>query len=161
MNKEIISVILSFETILSGQPWFGRSVYEILDETDGSKAFIKPNDTEHSLAELLWHMNTWADFTWKRIQKDDSYDLTTAEQLDWRTLDPKLHSWKKGVKEFKSLHASIIKELKEKEYGFLDEKVDYRNYNFRFLLNGLIQHTIYHLGQIAYLGKMLAAIPAK
>ena len=161
MNQETRSVICSFEAILSGQPWFGRSVYEIFDEIDDSKAFIKPNDTEHSLAELLWHMNTWADFTLKRIQKDDNYDLTAAEELDWRTLDPKLHSWKKGIKEFKSLHTSIIKELKKKEDVFLDEKVDYRNYNFRFLLNGLIQHNIYHLGQVAYLGKMLAAIPVK
>jgi hypothetical protein len=51
--------------------------------------------------------------------------------------------------------------LKKKEDAFLEEKVDYRNYNFRFLLNGLVQHDIYHLGQIAYVGKMLAAIPAK
>jgi uncharacterized damage-inducible protein DinB len=161
MNQEISSVILNFENVLNGHPWFGRSVYEILDETDSSKAFTRPNGTEHSLADLLWHMNTWADFTLKRIQKDDSYDLTSAEELDWRIIDPQLHSWKKGVKEFKSLHALIIKELKKKEDTFLEEKVDYRNYNFRFLLNGLVQHDIYHLGQIAYLEKMLAAIPAK
>lgn len=161
MNKEIQSVILSFETVLKGQPWFGRSVYELLDETDSSKAFIKLDHTEHSLAELLWHMNTWADFTLKRIQKDAGYDLTAAEELDWRKIDPKLHNWKKGIKEFKSLHTSIIKELRKKEDTFLEEMVDYRSYNFRFLLNGLVQHTIYHLGQIAYLNKMLAAIPAK
>jgi len=161
MNKEISSVILSFETILNGQPWFGRSVSELIDETDNKKVFKKPNGTEHSIAELLWHMNTWADFTLKRIQKNASYDLTAAEELDWRIIDPKLHSWKKGVKEFKSLHASIIKELRKKEDAFLEEKVDFRKYNFRFLLNGLVQHNIYHLGQIAYLNKMLAAIPAK
>jgi uncharacterized damage-inducible protein DinB len=161
MNKEISSVILSFESLLNGQPWFGRSMYEILDETDSKKVFIKPNGTEHSLAELLWHMNTWADFTLKRVQKDNSYDLRAAEELGWRIIDPKLHSWRKGIKEFKFLHALIIKELKKKEDAFLEEKVDYRNYNFRFLLNGLVQHDIYHLGQIAYLNKMLAAIPAK
>ncbi len=161
MNKEISAVILSFETILNGQPWFGRSVSELIDETDNKKVFKKPNGTEHSIAELLWHMNTWADFTLKRIQKNASYDLTAAEELDWRIIDPKLHSWKKGVKEFKSLHASIIKELRKKEDAFLEEKVDFRKYNFRFLLNGLVQHNIYHLGQIAYLNKMLAAIPAK
>jgi uncharacterized damage-inducible protein DinB len=161
MNKEISAVILSFETILNDQPWFGGSVYEILGETDSKNVFIKPNGTEHSLADLLWHMNTWADFTLKRIQKDASYDLTAAEKLDWRTINPKLHSWKKGIKEFTSLHTSIIKELRKKEDTFLEEKVEYRNYNFRFLLNGLVQHDIYHLGQMAYLNKMLAAIPAK
>ncbi len=49
----------------------------------------------------------------------------------------------------------IIKELKTKEDSSLKEKVDYRSYNFQFLLNGLIEHTIYHLGQIAYIHKLL------
>ena len=63
MNKEIQYIIKSFENTLTGQPWFGRSVYAILGEVDESKVQIKPNETEHSLIELLWHMNTWAEFT--------------------------------------------------------------------------------------------------
>jgi len=37
MNKETQSIIKNFETTLSGQPWFGRAVYELLDEIDSSK----------------------------------------------------------------------------------------------------------------------------
>jgi len=53
MNKEVLSIIKNFETTLSGQPWFGRAVYELMDEVDGSKASVKPNNTEHSLIELI------------------------------------------------------------------------------------------------------------
>ena len=82
-------------------------------------------------------------------------DLAAAEELDWRTINPKVHSWKKGLAEFSGTHKKIIALLKKKEDVFLEELVDYRKYNFRFLLNGMVEHNIYHLGQIAYLNKML------
>jgi uncharacterized damage-inducible protein DinB len=155
MNSAISTIINSLESVNSGQPWFGRAVYEIMDEVDETKVFIRPGNTEHSLIEILYHMITWADFTLKRIEKDKITDLAAAENLDWRTIDPKKHSWKKGMAEFKKTNKKIVDLLKKKEDSFLKEKVDYRKYDFEFLLNGLIQHNIYHLGQIAYLNKFL------
>ncbi len=156
MNHEIQSLIRRIETVNSGEPWFGRSVFSILEEVDLKKVNIKPGNTEHSLAELLYHMITWADFTLKRIEKDKIHDLAAAEELDWRTIDPKIHTWKKGVAEFKAIHKKIIALLEKKDDDFLGEIVDYRKYNFRFLVNGMIEHAIYHLGQVAYVKKLLA-----
>jgi uncharacterized damage-inducible protein DinB len=156
MNKEIQSIIRNIENINSGEPWFGRAVYTILEEVDRSKVHIKPDHSEHSLIELLYHMITWADFTLKRIENDKINDLPAAAELDWREIDPKVHTWKKGLAEFKAIHKKIVTLLKKKDDSFLKEKVDYRKYNFRFLLNGLIQHNIYHLGQVAYVKKLLA-----
>ena len=77
------------------------------------------------------------------------------EKLDWRTIDPKVHTWEKGLKEFKKIHKEIVELLNQEDDAFLKGVVDYRDYNFRFLLNGLIQHNIYHLGQVAYVKKLL------
>lgn len=156
MKKEIESIIHRIEDVNSGEPWFGRAVYIILEEVDPKKVFIKPGQTEHSIAALLYHMITWADFTLKRIEKDPVNDLAAAEELDWREIDPKIHTWKKGMAEFKAIHKKMIALLKKKDDRLLEEKVDFRKYNFRFLLNGMIEHNIYHLGQIAYLSKLLA-----
>ncbi len=155
MNKETQSIIKKLETTLSGEPWFGRSVYAILEDVNAKKVYIKPNNTEHSLIELLYHTITWADFTLKRLEKDKINDLAADEELDWRIINPKIHTWKKGLAEFKSIHKKIIALLNKKDDDFLLEIVDYRKYNFRFLLNGMIEHTIYHLGQVAYLNKLL------
>ena len=156
MKKEIQAIILQLQNVNSGEPWYGRAVYKILDEVDEKNAFIKPNSSEHSLIELLYHMITCAGFTLKRIEKDKINDLAAAEELDWRMIIPKEHTWKKGLAEFKVTHKKIIDLLKKKEDSFRQEKVDYRKYDFQFLINGLIQHNIYHLGQIAYLNKMLS-----
>ena len=157
MNKELQSIIRNIENTNSGEPWFGRPVYALLEEVHESIAFIKPNENSHSCVELLYHMITWAEFALKRIEKDDINDMAVFEKLDWREIDPQIHGWQEGLKQFKEIHSSIIRLLKEKTDAdkFLEEIVDYRKYKFRFLLNGLIQHNIYHAAQVAYVAKLV------
>lgn len=158
MNKETQYIIKSFESILSGQPWFGRGVYEMLGEIDESIVKMKPNDNSHSLLELLWHMNTWAEFVFANLEGRSTNDLGAIEKNDWRNINPVLHSWKNGVNKLKETHSKIMEILTHKEDdSFLSDMVPTRQYNFRFMLNGLVQHNIYHLGQIAYIKKMLMA----
>ena len=155
MNKEIQSIITNFENTQNGEPWFGRAVYKLLDEIDESKVFTKPNNTEHSLIELIWHMNTWAEFTLANLENGSPEELKTIEENDWRTIDPQKHTWKNGLKEFKSIHKKIVEVFSEKDDDYLKEIVPNRKFNFRFMLNGLIQHNIYHTGQVAYLNKLI------
>jgi uncharacterized damage-inducible protein DinB len=156
MNKQIQYIITTLQNVNSGEPWFGRSVYAILEEVDTSKAYIKPNNTEHSLIELLYHMLTWAAFILKSLENAGKDELTAIEQLDWREIDPAVHNWEKGLAEFKSVNEKIIQLLNTKDDEFLKEIVNQRKFNFRFMLNGLIHHHIYHLGQIAYVKKLLS-----
>ena len=60
MNKEIQSIIRNLIQVNSGEPWFGRAVYTILDEIDPAIVYQKPNENSHSLIQLLYHMVTWA-----------------------------------------------------------------------------------------------------
>ena len=152
---EIQSIIRNLENTLDGEPWFGRPVYALLREIDSAIVFKKPSKESHSLIELLYHMLTWAEFTLKRIEKDDSLDLAAFEKMDWRKIDPAIHNWDDALAAYIAAHQQIIALLQTKDDSFLKEIVDYRQYNFRFLLNGLIQHNIYHAGQIAYLNKLL------
>ncbi|HEX6847002.1 MAG TPA: DinB family protein [Chitinophagaceae bacterium] len=157
MNKETQYIIKSFEDTLSAQPWFGRAVYEILGEIDESKVFTKPNVTEHSMIELLWHMNTWAEFILGSLENRPLERMKEIEANDWRTIDPKVHTWKNGLEQLSTTHKKIIDILHQKtDDSFLNDIVPLRKYDFRYMLNGLIQHNIYHLGQVAYVKKMLS-----
>jgi uncharacterized damage-inducible protein DinB len=155
MNKELQSIIRNLQNVNGGQPWFGRPVFALLEEVEESIVFKKPSANAHSCIELLYHMITWAEFTLRRIEKNDKEDLAAFEKIDWREIDPQVHSWKKGLAQFKEIHEKIVQQLQDKDDEFLKEIVDYRQYNYRFLLNGLIQHNIYHAGQVAYVSKML------
>ncbi len=157
MNKETLYIAKSFEDTLSKQPWFGRAVYEILGEVEESKVHTKPNGTDHSMIDLLWHMNTWAEFVLGSLENRSAEEMKAIEANDWREIDPKTHTWKKGLDQLKATHNKIVENLNQKtDDSFLGDIVPLRKFNFRYMLNGLIQHNIYHLGQVAYLKKMLS-----
>jgi uncharacterized damage-inducible protein DinB len=155
MKKETLALASHLEEVIKGEPWFGRAVFTILDEIDESKVFIRPDEREHSLAELLYHMITWASFTEKRLRREKEPDLKAFEKLDWRKLAPATHTWNEGVKEFKEILERVVELTRSMDDDLLDEKVEYRDYDFRTLITGITEHTIYHLGQVAYLNKLL------
>jgi len=155
MRKEIQNIINGFEDTLNGQPWFGRAVFNILGEVDESKANLKPEGAVHSLNELIWHMNTWAEFVLAHLENRSMDEIKIIEENDWRVIDPEKHDWLTGVNNLKSIHTSIMEILNNRNDEFLLEPVRNRDFNTGYMLNGLIDHNIYHLGQIAYLKKML------
>ena len=156
MNTEIQVILSKLKEVLNGQPWYGKPVYSMLDEVNQDLLYIQPRPNSHSLIDLIYHMVTWAEFVQKRIEKELITDMDAFNASDWRAIDPDVHDWQKGIAALKASHQKIIELLQTKNDAFLDETVDYRKYNFRYLLNGLIQHNIYHLGQIAYVNKLLA-----
>ena len=151
MNKEIQSIISTLNDVLSGEPWYGVSVYNTLEEAGKTNVYKHPDEKYHSQIEILYHMITWAEFTLASLEKGRKHEIESIDKLDWRTIDPTKHIWQNGVHEFKSVNESIISFLQTKEDDFLEGNIEFRNYNVRFLLNGLLQHHIYHAGQIAYL----------
>jgi uncharacterized damage-inducible protein DinB len=154
MKNEVQSIIVNLERVLTGQPWYGEAVMPMLRKIHPAVVYINPKNS-HAAIEILYHMINWAQFTLNRLQRKPEEELMDSEESDWRIIDPKIHTWEKGMNEFEKLHKQIVAELQTKDDSFLKEMVDFREYNFRFLLNGLIQHNIYHLGQIAYLKNFL------
>ena len=125
------SIIRNLIQVNSGEPWFGRAVYTILDEIDPAIVHQKPNENSHSLLQLLYHMITWAEFTLKSIEKSGKEDINAIEQKDWREIDPTIHSWQKGLAEFKN-----INEKANKTKLFLNIKnFSLNSLHFRFFAN--------------------------
>lgn len=155
MNQEIQSIISGLQDVLSGEPWYGKSFTALAGEVSGEKIYQKPNENSHSLADLLYHMITWAEFTQYRLEKKQQ-DMKEVEAMDWREINPAEHTWEKGVAQFTESIEAVIRLLKDADEKLLDEKVDYREYDFRCLLHGIKEHTIYHLGQMAYVNKLVS-----
>lgn len=155
MNREILLIAEQLKDAYDGEPWFGRSLNEILNEIDTEIIFEKP-EGQHSIVELLWHMITWKEFTISRLRNDGNTSVKYFEENDWRELD---HSdktlWQQGLQQFSKLHNELLEVIRQQKDEILSQRVSERKYDFRKLLNGIVQHDIYHLGQIAYIKKML------
>lgn len=156
MNTAIQKISTALQESLQGDPWYGRSIYGALEEVEPSSVFINPEEKGHALIELLYHMITWATAVKTGLEPQPDKDIKYFEKLDWRELDPTIHTWKNGVAEFKAINQRILELLATKDDSILDTPVKHRKYNFGYMLEGYIQHNIYHLGQIFYVKKLLA-----
>jgi uncharacterized damage-inducible protein DinB len=155
MNTEILQIAEQLKNCYDGNPWFGKSVKSLLKEVDQSIVFERPNN-QHSVLELLWHMILWREFTINRLRRDNSIALQYFDENDWRQLNHNDTSlWKKGLKRIEETQWELIEVLQQQKDEILLEIVPGREYNYRQLLYGIIHHDIYHIGQMAYLNKML------
>lgn len=152
---ELPFIIEQLRDMDQGDPWFGRNAKALLSEVDESIAFEKPNH-QHSIIELVLHMNNWREFALSRLRKDYEQDVHYYEENDWRAIDHNEKGlWKSALIRFQVIHAELLKSIQELSEEILDKEVKGRKYTYRKLLHGILQHDIYHLGQIAYLVKLI------
>jgi uncharacterized damage-inducible protein DinB len=155
MNTEVLKITGQLQDAYEGDPWFGRNATTLLKEAETVNVFQKPNG-QHSILELLWHMITWREFTLTRLRPNPQKNSAYFEKNDWQSLDHNNKDlWHEGLKKFGALHNELIEVLQQQQDRLLIEIVPERDYGFRKLLYGIVQHDIYHLGQIAYITKRL------
>ena len=152
MQAEMALIIGQLKEAYEGDPWFGRNLKTLLSEVDEETAVIKLNG-QHSILELLYHMIVWREFTISRLTTSEK-DLSYFEKNDWQQLNHTDQTlWKKGLQKLAETQAELVRLLQEQDDSILTRTVSERKYDFRKLLYGIIQHDIYHLGQIAFINK--------
>jgi uncharacterized damage-inducible protein DinB len=157
MNNELKEILSQLEDSYKGDPWYGRNILSVLKEIDPAKVCEKPNTQSHSMLQLLYHMITWRSFVISRIENDRSKPLSYFENKDWEYLNDGDQSlWQQGLDHFDAAQKTLVSLVTNMDEKMLDEIVFEREYNFRKLLYGVIQHDIYHSGQLNYIHKLLA-----
>ena len=155
MNNELKIYAAQLNENFTGEPWFGRNIQAILKEINEDIASQKPNG-QHSILELLYHMINWRLFTINRLEKS-SATVKSFEENDWQVLDHQDKSlWQKGIEQLNDTQQRLLNLINTMKDEDLQSPVHERDYENRTLINGIIQHDIYHLGQIAYIKKMLS-----
>ena len=138
-----------------GTPWHGRSIKSLLSEVSPEIGLKKPDGSSHCIADLIWHMVNWRKFTIDRIRPSGA-NLETFENNDWRDLDlTNKSTWTDGLNELEKSQHDHIELLDTLDDSILKSPVPEREYNMKILLYGVVQHDIYHAGQIAYIKKLL------
>jgi len=145
MENNRIATLL--EKTFNGPAWHGPSVMEALNDFSLQKVSNKIGES-HSIIELVQHMTTWRNFTAKRLAGDNEYEVTDEDNF------PKETDWTVAISNLKQSHVNLTTALKAFPEDKLFTTVPTRNYDFYNLLHGIIQHDIYHTGQIILLKKL-------
>ena len=142
-----------FKDVHFGGNWTSVNLKQTLEDVDWKQATTKVYSF-NTIAVLVYHINYYVSAVTKVLQGEPldahdkySFDLPPIQsQEDWEKLLNKM--WTEAEN-----FSNLVEQLPENKLGevFSDEK--YGNYYRN--LQGIIEHTHYHLGQIVLIKKLL------
>ena len=144
-------ILNQLERAFEGEAWHGPSVLEALEGVPWQKAAAKPIAGAHSIWDLVGHIICWEDVVRRRLLGESPQ--ITDEQNFPPVANPTEAAWNQTVDDLKAGHEKlrdVAAKIRDEE---LDEKPHAKTTTRYILLHGIIQHDIYHAGQIAILKK--------
>jgi uncharacterized damage-inducible protein DinB len=137
-----------------GSAWHGDSVLELLADVNAKTASARPINDAHSIWEILLHMAAWDNVVTRRIG-GTAVSLTDEQNFPAVT-DTSEAAWSQAVDNTKKTHHELIKAVAGFPDSRLTDQVPGKSqnyYNFYYMFSGVVQHELYHAGQIALLKK--------
>lgn len=145
-----------FSTVYTGSPWYGKPIFEVLKDISHQTAFARPLEKAHSIAELLAHMIAWRQVLINSLEKNGRPKPKQAETFMPHFYGDNEESMWRNMKDTLESQYLRIQQLLTKQGGEAKEARGFRGKRFPLkLINGVVQHDIYHLGQISMLKKSL------
>jgi uncharacterized damage-inducible protein DinB len=150
---ERIGDLLQFS--YNGSPWHGPSLVQNLDGITAQMAVEKPIPNGHCIWEIIQHITAWMNEVIK-VLDGEQYTVLTPEQ-DWPAIAADDAAWDAALGIMDSSQEALLGAVAEIEEDTLWENVDGQEFSYYWLLHGLVQHYVYHTGQIGLLRKALLA----
>jgi uncharacterized damage-inducible protein DinB len=135
-----------------GPSWTGPAIRPLLDDITDAQSRAHPLPDVHSIIELVTHMSATMDLVTCRLAGNPK-ELTSEE--DWR--DVAQLPWPAAVEELENAESRLSDAVARLSVEDLDRIVVGREYTTYVMVHGVIQHNLYHAGQIAVLKKVLLA----
>jgi len=153
-NIRIKNLIKHIEELNNGDNWAEadlRKVHSIEEE----KLFNQPVPGKHSAVEILSHIIYWRNVMLKRMEGDFEFGKDTEKEQNFLSLELlKQKGLKRLLVDFKESGDLLINFLKTKNDEFLDNEYKTGQTN-QYIIESLIFHDYYHLGQIGYVISLL------
>jgi uncharacterized damage-inducible protein DinB len=130
--------------------WYGPTLAEMLAGISAELATTPPVVGAHSIAALLQHLLLWNE----RVRNtSDSHPMPRWEaEKEWA--EPPI-PWNELVSRWNESRDLLEEKIRNFPVAELEKRVPGRDYSYETLFHGIVQHAIYHSGQIAMVLSML------
>ena len=136
-----------------GGAWHGPSVKDSLLNVTSINAMTRPINKVHTIWEIVLHLNAWHDAVRKRLT---GLIVNLNDEEDWPPVkNVSEFAWTTSIENLEKSLNNLLKTISLFDSNKLHDIIPGLNYTNYFLICGLIQHDIYHAGQIALLKKAL------
>jgi uncharacterized damage-inducible protein DinB len=151
---EMQRIVDQLRRVQEGGAWFGSSLSELLEGLEAADAAARPVPGAHSIWEIVLHITVWEDAVRRRLG-GETVQPTDAE--DWPEAgDPSTARWRASLATLADGH----RWLREAMLGFpaqrFEEARTKEGGTWYQMLHGVMEHDLYHSGQIGLLKRALA-----
>jgi uncharacterized damage-inducible protein DinB len=150
--REIERILDQLNRAWGGDSWTGVAIQPMLDDITEEQARAHPLRGAHSIIELVAHIGAWMDAASDRLA---GAERELGPEEDWR--DVAALSWPAAIKSIESAQSRLCDAIARTTTDDLDKITPGRDYTLYVLIHGVIQHNLYHAGQIALLKKQVSA----
>jgi len=134
-----------------GEAWHGDSVGELLAGISTERASQQPLVSAHTIWELVLHIRAWVIAASDAVQGIPMPKLVGTD-ADWPSIPEKTAAaWDRATDDLFRSAERLAVAIEGFDDGRLQQTVPGRSYDFYHLLHGVVQHSLYHGGQIALL----------
>ena len=148
-SKEITRLLDQFARAYEGDAWVGTPVRALVDDVDARLAAAHPVAGAHSIWDLVAHITYWLDAAARRLA---GQVVDPQDDEDWPPNPPPSDTaWVATLAAFQASHDRLLAAIRRLGPEDLDGAVPGKTYSVYVLLHGVLQHTLYHAGQIGLL----------
>jgi uncharacterized damage-inducible protein DinB len=134
-----------------GDAWHGAPVDTILAGVTARQAAARPLADAHTIWELTLHIAVWDRVVARRLSGEE-FEPSPAE--DWPLMRESTDAeWRRALADLRDARAELRAALLAFDDRRLGDTVQGKNYSFYVMVHGIVQHDLYHAGQIAILKK--------
>jgi uncharacterized damage-inducible protein DinB len=142
-----------FHRVFAGPAWHGAAVIETLAGLTLAEVQARPIPGAHTIGELLRHLLAWRTLVLHRLKGDDAYRVTHG--LDWTPGPASEGEWMEDLENLRSTQRELLVLIGRFNPRLLDDQAPGSDVTWHTLFHGVLQHDLYHLGQIGLLKKAL------
>ena len=157
MKQKIEEFVSSLSEAFEGEPWYGDSVMRKLENLPYVIGYKTCIPESHSVSQIVGHLVAWKTFAAEKLKKNEDYTIELDTEQDWPKIEVESREeWEELKRKLVAAQGEIYELLNGiEDDSFLSERVIGKNYDYAYLLRGVIQHDIYHIGQIGLIESQL------
>lgn len=145
------AILKHYDRVMDGDAWHGDPVWRILKDVPATAAARRPFSGGHSIWEIVDHMTFWEGVVTKRLHGERA---GLVEELNFpRTPAVTEDNWRKALDAFRDSNAAFRDALRQLEPSKLEQLSAAGKRTYYEEAHGIIEHHVYHAGQIALLKK--------
>lgn len=150
---EIERIREQLKRAFEGHAWHGPSVMELLSDVTAQQAAARVFPGAHTIWELALHIGAWEGACVTRLRGERA-ELTDAE--DWpAVMETTEDAWQRCKSTLMDGNQKLRDEITSLNEQRLDEPILPGMPSVYVTVQGVVQHDLYHAGQIAILKKAL------